>query len=63
MLPLLTLEVILYKMKNLRLYNVSIPINFYQNRLINECARNNLAKITESQKPVVFFYVEELTFL
>ena len=33
-------------MTNVRLYNVKI---FYQNRLINECARNDLAKIEKSQ--------------
>ena len=32
-------ELILIKMKYLRLYNVSIHIDFYQNRFINECAK------------------------
>ena len=37
---------------------------FWQNKLINECARKNLAKISKSHSPVVLLYdVEELTFL
>ena len=35
----MTFEVILYLMKNLRLHDVSIHRNFYQNRFINEYAR------------------------
>ena len=31
----------------MRLYIVSIPRNFYQNRFINECARKKKAKIPE----------------
>ena len=34
-------------MKYLRINNISIPINFYQNRFINECARKIKAKIPE----------------
>ena len=34
-------------MKNLRLHNVSIHRNFYQNRFINEYARKKKAKISE----------------
>ena len=44
----MTFEVIIYFMKNLRLYNVSIHRNFYQNRFINEYARKKKAKISES---------------
>ena len=33
----MTVEVILNKIKYLRIHNVSIHINFYQNQLINEC--------------------------
>ena len=40
----MTSEVILYLVKNLRLYNVSIHIYFYQNRFINECARKKNGK-------------------
>ena len=43
-------EVILDKIKHLRLYEVSIKINFYQNRFINEFAKNNLAKILYRRK-------------
>ena len=39
----------LYQIKNLCLHNVSIYINFHQNKLINEYAKENLAKITEFQ--------------
>ena len=34
---------ILQIMKNLRLHNISVHRDLYQNRLINECARENLA--------------------
>ena len=33
----MTVEVILIKMKYLRIHNISIRINFHQNRFINEC--------------------------
>ena len=36
-------------MKNLRLHNVSIHRNFYQNRFINKYAKKKKAKILESQ--------------
>ena len=35
----MTVEVILIKIKYLRINNISIHINFYQNQFINECAR------------------------
>ena len=35
----MTVEVILNIMAYLRIHNVSIHINFYQNRFINECVR------------------------
>ena len=38
MLPSMTSEIILYLMKNLRLYNVIIHKNFYQNQLKNKFA-------------------------
>ena len=38
----MTIEVILNKIKYLRIHNVSIHINFYQNRLINECFRKKI---------------------
>ena len=40
-------------MKNLRLHNVSIPRNFYQNWLIIEYARKKKIKILESRRPRV----------
>ena len=49
----MTSEVILRFMKNLRLHNVSIHRNFYQNRSINEFARKKKAKIPESRSPVI----------
>ena len=59
-----TFEVILYFMKYLHLYNVSIHRKFYQNRFINKCARNDLAQILESRSPrVTMWDVEELMFL
>ena len=57
-------EVILLEMKYLRIHNISIHINFYQNRFINECARKIKAKIPESYSFRFFLWnVEELTFL
>ena len=47
--PSMTFEVILYFMKILRLHNVSIHRNFYQNRFINKYARKKKAKISESR--------------
>ena len=52
-------EVQLYFMKTLRLHNVIIHINFYQNRFINEYARKKKLKswsqgVTESRSPGVF---------
>ena len=43
----MTFEVILIKIKNLRIHNNSFHINFYQNRLINECVRKNFLKFPE----------------
>ena len=46
MWPLMTInEFIPYLGKNMRLYNVAYRNFSYQNRLINECARKNLAKV------------------
>jgi hypothetical protein len=45
----MTSEVIFYLMKNLRLHNISIHRNCYQDRFINEYARKKQAKISESQ--------------
>ena len=39
----LKIEVVLHFKKILSFHNVSIRQNFHQNRLINECARKNLA--------------------
>ena len=61
-------EVILYFIKNLRLYNFSNHSNFHQNQFINEYARKKKDKISESRSHRVAelfseIYVEELTFL
>ena len=37
-------------MKYLRFSNISIHINFYQNRFINECFRKNFLKFAERRK-------------
>ena len=72
MYPLKTIEVILYFIENLHLYNVSIHRIFYQNWFLNKYARMKKAKITESQSPGVMesrshrvssWDIEELTFL
>ena len=49
LLSLMTFEVILLEIKYLRILNVSIHINFYQNRFINECIRKNFLKFPERQ--------------
>ena len=52
-------------MKYLRIRNISIHLNFYQNRFINECARKiKNPWVSEFHSFTVFFWdVEELTFL
>ena len=45
----MTFEVILIKMKYLRIHNISIHIIFYQNRFIDECVRKNFLKFSEGQ--------------
>ena len=50
-------------MKYLRLHNISIHINIYQNRFINECARMIKAKIPESQSLRVFFVRCRITYM
>ena len=45
----MTFEVILLKINYLRIHNIGIHINFYQNRFINECVRKNFLKISERQ--------------
>ena len=47
---------ILQEMKNWRLENVSIRIRFFENRLINECARKNSAKICTHANIDKFIY-------
>ena len=42
--PAMTFEVILLLMKYLRINNIGIHINFYQNRFINESVRKNFLK-------------------
>ena len=39
-------------MKYLRIYNLSIHINFYQNRFINESGRKNFVKFSYRRKDV-----------
>ena len=46
--PSMTFEVILIKIKYLRIHNISIHI-IYQNRFINECVRKNFLKFSEGQ--------------
>ena len=60
MLPLMTSEVKLYLMKNLRLYNVSIYRNFFQDRFINEYARKKKAKMSEIWKNLGTFLKQKL---
>ena len=36
-------------MKYFRIYNISIHMNFYQNRFINECVKKNFLKFSERQ--------------
>ena len=43
----MTFKVILIQIKYLRIYNISIHINFYQNRFINESVRKNFLKFSE----------------
>ena len=50
--PSMTFEVIVIKMKYLRIHNISIHIIFYQNRFINECVRKNFLKFSEGRKDV-----------
>ena len=45
--PSMAFEVILMKMKYLRIHNVGIHINFYQNRFINESARKNFLNFSD----------------
>ena len=52
--PSMTFEVILIKIKYLRIYNISIHINFYQNRFINESVRKNFLKISELKQHRIF---------
>ena len=47
--PSMTFEVILIKMKYLRIHKISIHIIVYQNRFINECVRKNFLKFLEGQ--------------
>ena len=43
------LILILNKIKYLRIHNISIHINFYQNLFINQCVRKNFLKFSEGQ--------------
>ena len=57
-LPLMTFEVILIKIKYLRIHNVSIHINFYQNRFINEYVKKNFLKFPERQMTFEVILIE-----
>ena len=48
-------------MKNLRLHNDSIHTNFYQNQMINECARKK-KKSRSHGMPELFIDIEELVY-
>ena len=50
----MTFEVILIKMKYLRIHNISIHIILYQNRFINECVRKNFLKLTQIMYSAVY---------
>ena len=56
----MTFEAILYFMKNLRLHNVGIHGNLYQNRFVNEYARKKKGKILESQSPGIMEFFSEI---
>ena len=45
-------------MNNLRLHNVSIHMNFYQNRFTKKCTRINLAKLLEGRRDGRSFFCE-----
>jgi hypothetical protein len=44
LVPSMTFEVIIIKMKYLLIHNISIHIIFYKNRFINECVRKKFLK-------------------
>ena len=44
-------------MKYLRIHNIGIHINFYQNRFINESARKNFLKFSVKDVKTEFFFV------
>ena len=46
LLPSMTFEVILIEMKYLRIHNISVHINVYQNLFINESVRRNFLKFS-----------------
>ena len=50
----LTFEITLHFMNNLRLHNVSITGNPNKNQLINECAKQILAKISYSEILILY---------
>ena len=59
--PTMTFEVLLISIKYLRIHNVSIHINFYQNQFINKCVRKkkkvgqNWMKFCDLQWPLLNF--------
>ena len=44
--PSMIFEVILIEIKYLRIHNISVHINFYHNRFINESVRKNFLKFS-----------------
>ena len=61
----MTVEVILNKIIYLRIHNVSIHINLYQNQFINKCVEKNFLKFPLRQTERLSFFVRcrKLTFL
>ena len=48
----MTFEGILFEIKYLRIHNISIHINFYQNQFRNESVRKNFLKFSYRRKDV-----------
>ena len=44
-----------FRIKYLRINKISIHINFYQNRFLNECVRKNFLKLPERQMTFLTF--------
>ena len=53
--PSMTFKVVLIKIKYLSMHNISIHINFYKNRFINECVRRIFLNSRKYKLPFVTF--------